>query len=698
MKRNWIWLLIVAVIVVGGVAYVLQQNPPTTPTQTQPQSSTTNEGQTTSPPQTTTTPAQQDASSTSTTTPTTDTTSTTTTTPPAQTDTSSTAPAMEIKNPGTLIVADVSDIDTLDPHFIYDTSSGEIVFHVYDNLIAYDGPYADRFVPMLSTDVPSVENGLIQENPDGTVILSFPLRQGIKFHNGNDLTPEDVAFSFHRLMLLDRANGPSWLVLDPLLGVNTVEDLARQIESQRTGQAAADIDFDAVGAETLVETCNRVKQTVQVEEGNVEFHLPRAFPPFLSILSQSASWAAVMDKEWVAEQGDWNGDCATWQTYHDPQKENDPLYEKMNGTGPFKLEYWDHNSGDISIVRNESYWREPAQLERVVIKKVNEWSTRKLLLQNGDADIASVPRQYIDQVDGTPGVRMIKGQVQMSIGYLFFSQQITAEGNDYIGSGQLDGEGIPPDFFTDLDVRKGFNYVFDWETFIEQARKGEAEQARGPIPNGVPYYNPNGPIYTFDLAKAEEHFKQAWGGQLWDKGFKFIALYVSGGDVAKTMLEIVKRNLARVNEKFQMEVLNVEWSTLLSQRVERRVPLSVGYWLEDYHDAHNWLFPLMHSQGTYGLEMGLDGRYDALIDRAVDELDPQKRQELYYQLQQMAYDDAVVVFTEQPLGRHYQRDWVNGYYYNPIWPGRNFYAMSKQLDAKPNQTYVEAQGLTVLQW
>src|SRR5512140_1124350 len=44
--------------------------------------------------------------------------------------------------------------------------------------------------------------------------------------------------------------------------------------------------------------------------------------------------------------------------------------------------------------------------------------------------------------------------------------------NPYIGSGKLDGNGIPPDFFTDVNVRKGFSYSFDWDTFITDVYKG----------------------------------------------------------------------------------------------------------------------------------------------------------------------------------------------------------------------------------
>ena len=62
----------------------------------------------------------------------------------------------QIKNPDTLIVAEIGGPETMDPHWAYDTGSGEVIYHTYDNLINYNGESTTEFVPMLSTEVPSV--------------------------------------------------------------------------------------------------------------------------------------------------------------------------------------------------------------------------------------------------------------------------------------------------------------------------------------------------------------------------------------------------------------------------------------------------------------------------------------------------------------------------------------------------------------
>lgn len=130
-------------------------------------------------------------------------------------------------DPETFIyVSGAGSPQTLDPAAAYDTASGEIIHYIYDNLFTYVGGDLDNIGPMLATEVPTVANGLMSE--DGRTIR-VPIRQGVKFHDGSVLTPEDVKYTFVRAMLADPAGGPIWMFFEPLLGVQTMRDVIAMV-------------------------------------------------------------------------------------------------------------------------------------------------------------------------------------------------------------------------------------------------------------------------------------------------------------------------------------------------------------------------------------------------------------------------------------------------------------------------------------
>jgi peptide/nickel transport system substrate-binding protein len=126
----------------------------------------------------------------------------------------------EIKNPDTFIMATIGDIDSLDPAYAYDTASGEAQQLIYETLIFYDGASTTEFVPMLATEWNMSSDGMTYR---------FKIREGVKFHNGDDLTPEDVEYTFERGMVQDYGAGPQWMFFEPLLGGMSSRDVEPRI-------------------------------------------------------------------------------------------------------------------------------------------------------------------------------------------------------------------------------------------------------------------------------------------------------------------------------------------------------------------------------------------------------------------------------------------------------------------------------------
>jgi peptide/nickel transport system substrate-binding protein len=430
----------------------------------------------------------------------------------------------------------------------------------------------------------------------------------------------------------------------------------------------------------------------------------------------SGTWASIESMPWVIQQGGWDGKPADAQKYNNPSAEADPLFKVMNGTGPYELQNWTPEQ-ETDLTRNDNYWvttplwdggpTGPAKTKNVVIKVIPEWGTRFATFQTGDADINYVPTQYDSQVDplvkstcdvtgkctdtnSQGSLTLWKGLPSVQQTTIYFTQQINTTGGipSAMGTGKLDGNGIPADFFSDVNIRQAFNYCFDWNTYINQVFNGEAIQSYGPIIQGELGYDPNQAHYSFDLTKCADAFKastikSADGKSVWDTGFYVQFIYNIGNDQRKTAGDILAANLQKVNPKFHMQVVGEPFALELKNQVAGRLPIFMIGWLEDYHDPQDWVVPYLASGGTYSgsqaFPADLQKQLDQLITQGVQTSDNQARAAIYSQLQNLSYENALDIFVVQPQVRVYLQNWVKGYYYNPIFSNNEFYyySMSK---------------------
>ncbi len=580
----------------------------------------------------------------------------------------------QVSNQERIVYASIGGPETIDPHWSYDTASGEIIFQIYDNLIAYDGESIENFVPMLSTEVPTAENGLI--SADG-LSYTFPIRKGVKFHNGAELTLEDVEYSFKRGIIFDRAGGPMWMIIEPLLGVESIEEFAVELAGvENYSDMFKDGELLPEYKDVMVKVfTDHVDKAVEIKGDSIVFHLAQPYSPFLNILSHGGGWASIINKEWSIEQGAWDGKPDTWWKYHDPQNEEDPLYSVACGTGPFKLVRWVPEE-TVMLERFDEHWRGSAKIKEVVYQYINEWTTRKLMLQRGDADIIYVPVTNIKEVENMEGVELITGLPTLTNVVTNMPWELNAEGNANLGSGKLDGEGIPANFFSDIHVRRGFSYLFPYDIFIEKTAQGQAKRNPGPFPEPLYGYTEDPELYyQFDIEKAKEEFKLAWNGELWEKGCKFNIFYNEGNDVRKAVCDMLSTYAKIVNPKFELTPVGVQWSSYLKQFLAEQLPMFTIGWLADYPHPHNWAPTYLGTNGTYSgfygkpyIEWAKDN-VDPLIEKALKSIDPLEQKAIYEELTKLAHEQAVSLYLYQPIGIHVQRNWVKGWYFNPVISG-----------------------------
>ncbi len=552
----------------------------------------------------------------------------------------------------TFILAQVDEITSLDPAYPYDNASQNVIFNVYDTLLGFDRSSFIHLIPSIATQVPSRKNGGISANGR---VYRFHIRKGIHFQDGEILTPEDVRYSLLRFMLMDRPGGPSSLLLKPILGIDSTQEKGVSLKSI----------FDSA------------QKAVRVEGQDVVITLKRPFAPFLSIM---ARWSYVLPKNWAAQHGDWDGTFASLLHFNRPSEDRSYLRNHMDGSGPFKLMLWNPISKYIILKRNEYYWRKPAALSQVIIRTIPEFSTQKLMLKAGDVDAVNVSPAFLSEVSNIPEVRIVSHLPRIATDpVFFFTFQISPTANRDIGSGRLGEDGIPPDFFSDLDVRLGMTYAFDAKTFVGDALKGEGTIAKSVVPPKLLPTRVKIPYRSYNLQKAVFHFKRAFHGQVWKKGFHFTLTYNTGSENRMAAALILKKNVEALNPKFHIDVRGLDWPSFLDKSEKHLMPIFVRGWYADYPDAYNFLNAFYASNGRYPLEQKYqDPQMDSLVKKLAESPNRLKRIEWEKKILTRASKNAPNIPVANPTAIYALRREVEGFYDNPIALGLDYYYIRKK--------------------
>ncbi len=258
----------------------------------------------------------------------------------------------------TLRWARVGDALTMDPHSQNEGPTHTLNHHIYETLVgrAVDG----TLTPRLATDW-----GISDE--DETVWV-FTIREGVKFHDGSDMTVEDVVFS------LDRARTPP------------------------SGMAALHAAVEEVTA---------------VDDTTVHVRMSGPAPLYVQNLTNTF----IMSKAWAEANG-----VETAPNF--AAGEEAYSVRNTNGTGPYMLVERDPEVRTVLQVF-EDHWDDAPAVTEIIYTPISEAATRVAALLSGEVDIVQdVPVQDIARLEQTPGIRVVRGPENRNI---FFSYDMTSD-------------------------------------------------------------------------------------------------------------------------------------------------------------------------------------------------------------------------------------------------------------------------------
>ena len=234
------------------------------------------------------------------------------------------------------------NLNTLDPYTFNETFTLGVMGNVMEGLTKRDPEL--NIIPGLAERWEVVE----------PTRWRFYLRQGVKFHNGNDFTADDVIFSVQRL------HAPA-------------SDLKTRVP--------ADV------------------KVVKVDDYTVDFVLAQPNP----ILPYEWDTWYIFDQEWSEANNALTPSSAS---------DANPNYaaRNANGTGPFKVT--SHQVGvRTEFAPNPDWWGKPEHnLTKVVFTPIPSDPTRVAALLSGEVDMVDpVPVQDIPRIEAAPNARVMTG-------------------------------------------------------------------------------------------------------------------------------------------------------------------------------------------------------------------------------------------------------------------------------------------------
>ncbi|MFM9844223.1 MAG: ABC transporter substrate-binding protein [Dongiaceae bacterium] len=258
----------------------------------------------------------------------------------------------------------IDDIITLDPAEVFEFTGGEMIAQIYDRIMIYEAEDTEKLVPGVAESYSVSDDGKT---------ITLKIRPGQKFHSGNPLTAEDVAFSLQRVIKLDKT--PAFILSQLGWNKDNVDSL--------------------------------VKAT---DELTVQLSIPEDFAPTLVLNCLSAGVGSVVDKKVVLEH-EVNGDLG-----YEWMKSNSA------GSGPFSLKSWKANE-TVVLEANPNDRHGAPGIKRVVIRHVPEAAAQRLMLEKGDIDMAR--NLTADQIQGIAGNTdlVVESYPKADIFYLGLSQK-----------------------------------------------------------------------------------------------------------------------------------------------------------------------------------------------------------------------------------------------------------------------------------
>ena len=470
---------------------------------------------------------------------------------------------------------------------------------VYDTL--YDLQFDGTFKLGVADSVAVSEDGKV---------YTFKLHPDIKFHDGEALTAKDVAFSLN----LYKAHADF-----PYLNFYTT----------------AFERIEAPDESTVVLTLNEAIP-------NLESQLLALYILPEHIWSQYAEGNAAAEFENL----------------------------EMIGSGPFKLKEYQQNEF-VHFVANKEHFQTPPKIDEVIFQTFGNEDALVQALQTGQVDmITEMPNTAVPTLQRAENVKLVTGApLGPSVRDIIFNQVKPENCPSEEAGGKCTGHPA----LLDRNVRLALAHATDKQNIIDVAMLGLAQPGLTLVAAGQAYwYNDQIEDYAFDPAAANKILDDA--GYLDTDGdgvrempdgsrpLTFRLQWANDIPEAPRIAELLGQSWGAIGVKTEPQAVDPDaLTTACCPAFDFDIMIWGWTWGPDPNDPLGVMRTDQIASGSS--ETGYaNPAFDALYDQQAVELDPEKRRELVFQMQQLIFDDVVYIIPYyQRVVQAYRTDRFTGW-------------------------------------
>lgn len=465
-----------------------------------------------------------------------------------------------------LIVAQsIEDAVSFDPAEGFELTTVQSFNNLYQRLIESDRADGTKIGPALAA---SWEAGA-----DGKS-LTFTLTGKSVFASGNPVRPEDVIFSLTRAVKLNKS--PAFIL-------------------NELGWTAENVD----------------KAVEKIDDTHVKLTWTADVGPAFALSLLTAPIASIVDEKTVSAEAKDNDFGNGW------------LKTNSAGSGAFKIVSYTPHEALVLEANGQS--ADKPKLENVILRNVPDVAARRLLVEQGDADIArGLGADQIDALKDKPGIKVLSVPSART-DYIL----INSKANETLGN---------PAFW------EAARYLVDYNGIAKDLLRGQSQVHQAFLPVGFPGALTDTP-FSLDVEKAKK--------VLADAGIKTpvkVEFIVFNDQPFLSIAQSLQSSFAKAG--IELDIQPGVASDIYAKGRSGQYQMTLRYWIPDYFDPHSnaSAFSNNRDNSTNTAAKYAGWVIPELTDEtlaAVKEQDSAKRTALYEDLQKKVQKSSPFVFLLQ---------------------------------------------------